>query len=93
MDWNLVYRVYYPAFYARRSVGAIYRECCQVNEMCKLPPWPKKPRESRAGPGKGRGLGLLGGAAPPSIGGEMGGKKGGRGIGGGIGIGRMVPIL
>ncbi len=73
---NLVYRVYYPAFYARRSVGATYRECCLVNQRCKLPPRPKKLCKSRAGRGKCRGLG---GAAPPFIGSKMGGKKGGRG--------------
>ena len=71
-------RIYYSAFYARRSLGAAYRECRQVNKRCELPPRPKKPRESQAGRGKGRGLGLLGGAAPPSIGSKMGEKKGGR---------------
>jgi len=93
MDQNLVYRVYYPAFYARRSVGAIYRECRQANKRCELPPQPKKPHESRASRGKGRGLSPLGGTTPPSTGSKMGRKKGRRGVGGGTGTGGMVPVL
>ena len=74
-------------------MGAIYREYCQVNKRCELPPRPKKPYESQAGRGKGRGLSPLGGTTPPSTGSKMGRKKGRRGIGGGIGTGGMVPIL
>ena len=73
---NLVCRVYYPAFYAKRSLGAIYREYRLVNLRCELPARLKKPYKSRAGRGKSRGLN---GAAPPSTSSEMGRKKGGRG--------------
>ena len=72
-------RIYHPAFYARRSVGAACRECHQANKRCELPPQPKKPHKSQAGQGKNRRLGLLEGTAPSSTGGKMGKKKSGRG--------------
>src|SRR6266567_2644399 len=75
-EWNLVYRVYYSAFYAKRSLRAIYREYHLVNLKYKLPACPKKLYKSCAGRGNGRGIG---GAVPPSAGGEISGKKGGRG--------------
>ena len=65
----------------RRNPGAAYRECRWANTRYKLHSQPKKPRKSRAGRGKDRGLGPLGGAAPPSAGGEMGRKKGGGVVG------------
>ena len=84
-------RIYYPAFYTRRSLGASYREYCRANKKYKLPPQPKKPRESRAGRGKGRGLR---GAAPPSAGSKMvrRGRRGRRGSSRGAGISRIVSI-
>ena len=87
-----MYRIYHPAFYTKRSLGASCGEYYWANERCELPPWLKKPCESRAGWGKGRGLR---GAAPPSISSEMGGKKGRRGrrgSGGGAGVGGMVFV-
>ena len=91
IDRNLVYRIYYPAFYARRSVRAAYRECCRANKRYKLPPWPKKPYKSRASRWKGKGLG---GAALPSTGGKIGGRgrRGKRGSSGGAGVGGIVSI-
>ena len=71
-----MYRVYYLAFYTKRSLGAIYGEYRLVNLKYKLPTRPKKPYKSRAGRGKSKGLSR---AAPPSIGSEMGKKKGKRG--------------
>ena len=85
-------RTYYPAFQPRRNPGAACGECRRANIKCKLPPRPKKPRESRAGWGKGRGLG---GAALTSASSEMGGKKGRRGrrgSRGGTSTGRMVSV-
>ena len=69
---NLVYRVYHPTFYTKRSLGAIYREYRLANLKYKLPTYPKKPHKSRAGRGKSRGLDKT---APPFIGGEIGKKK------------------
>ena len=71
-----MYRVYYSAFYAKRSLRAICKECRLANLKYKLPACPKKPYKSYAGRDRGRGLGR---AAPPSIGGEIGKKKGRRG--------------
>ena len=70
---NLVYKVYHPAFYTKRSLGAIYREYYLVNLKYKLPTHPKKPHKSHAGRDRGKGLGK---AAPPSTSSKMGGKKG-----------------
>ena len=75
-EWNLVYRVYYPAFYTKRSLGAIYREYCLANLKCKLPTRPKKSYESHTNRGRGKRLGK---AAPPSVSSEMGKKKDKRG--------------
>ena len=71
-----MYRVYYFAFYTKRSLGAIYREYCLVNLRCELPTCPKKPYKSYTSRNKSRGLSRV---APPSTGSEMGGKKGRRG--------------
>jgi len=76
IEQNLICRVYHPAFYTKRSLGAICGECRLTNSRCELPAHPKKPHKSCAGRGRSRGLGRT---APPSAGGEMGGKKGERG--------------
>ena len=73
---NLVYRVYHPTFYVKRSLRAIYGEYRLVNLKCKLLTRPKKPYKSCAGRSKGKGLSR---AAPPFTGGEIGGKKGRKG--------------
>ena len=73
---NLVYRVYYSAFYTKRSLKAIYREYYLANLRYKLPTRPKKPHKSHTGRGKGKGLNKT---APPSTGSKMGRKKGKRG--------------
>ena len=72
-EQNLVYRVYHPAFYTRRSVRAACKKYHLVNQRCKLPPHPKKPYENYTGQNKGKSLER---AAPPSTGGKIGGKKG-----------------
>ena len=71
-----MYRVYYFAFYTKRSLGAIYRECRLVNLKYELLACPKKPYKSRANRGRGRGLGKT---APPFASSKIGGKKGKRG--------------
>jgi len=72
-------------------VGATYGECRRANKRCKLPPRPKKPHESWAGRGKGRGLG---GAAPPFASSKMGrrGRRGGRGSSKGASVSGIVSI-
>ena len=71
-----MYRVYYFAFYTKRSLGAIYREYRLVNLKYELPTHPKKPYKSYTNKNRGRGLGR---AAPLSINSKIGRKKGGRG--------------
>ena len=73
---NLVYKVYYPAFYTKRSLGVIYREYHLVNLKYKLPICLKKPCKSHTSRGRGKGLSRT---APPSTSSKMGGKKSGRG--------------
>ena len=71
-----MYRVYHFAFYTKRSLGAIYRECYLVNLKYKLPARPKKPYKSCTGRGRNKRLSKT---ALPSISGEMGKKKSRRG--------------
>ena len=68
-----MYRVYHPAFYTKRSLGAIYKKYHLANLKCKLLTCPKKPYKSRTGKGRGKGLNRT---APPSTNSKMGGKKG-----------------
>ena len=71
-----MYRVYYFAFYTKRSLGAIYREYRLVNLKYKLFAHLKKPYKSYTSRGKGKGLNktvLL------FINSEMGKKKSRRG--------------
>lgn len=71
-----MYRVYYPAFYVKKSLGVIYREYCLVNLKYKLLACSKKPYKSRTNRGRSKGLSR---AALPSINSKMGRKKGKRG--------------
>ena len=77
---NLVYKVYYPTFYTKRSLGAIYRKYRLVNLKYKLLARPKKPHKSHASRDRGRGLNR---AAPLSISNKIGKKKGRKGKRGG----------